>query len=144
MYAQQVKNEAFSQMLIELLAHNVTEVTVVEILENKKVNYVFLDAREQKEYEISHLKDAIWVGYDDFSKKRIKHISKDTTILVYCSIGARSENIGERLKKMGYKVFDKEQETFFKYSPIKKLKKFSNKKVSSENPFKILKNLNLG
>jgi ATP-dependent RNA helicase SUPV3L1/SUV3 len=45
---------------------------------------------------------------------------------------------------MGYKVFDKEEETFFKYSPIKQFKKNPVKKVSSENPFKVLKNLNLG
>ena len=44
---------------------------------------------------------------------------------------------------MGYKVFDKKEETFFKYNPIKKFKKISNKKISSENPFKILKSLNL-
>jgi len=102
MYAQQVKNEAFSQMLIELLAHNVTEVTVVEILENKKVNYVFLDAREQKEYEISHLKDAIWVGYDDFAVERLQDVSKDAKIVVYCSVGYRSEKVSEKLQKMGY------------------------------------------
>jgi ATP-dependent RNA helicase SUPV3L1/SUV3 len=45
---------------------------------------------------------------------------------------------------MGYKIFDKENETFFKYSPMKNFKKDSIKKISSENPFKILKNLNLG
>ena len=38
----------------------------------------------------------------------------------------------------------KGDETYFKYNPIKKFKKETIKKVSSENPFKILKNLNLG
>ena len=45
---------------------------------------------------------------------------------------------------MGYKTFNKSEETYFKYNPIKKSKKFSTKKISNENPFKILKNLNLG
>ena len=44
---------------------------------------------------------------------------------------------------MNYKIFDKENETFFKYSPAKKLKKITTKKISNENPFKILKNLDL-
>ena len=35
-------------------------------------------------------------------------------------------------------------ENYFKYNPIKKFKKETTKKVSNENPFKILKNLNLG
>ena len=45
---------------------------------------------------------------------------------------------------MNYKIFDKNDQTFFRYNPIKKFKKNSTKEVSSENPFKILKNLNLG
>ena len=44
---------------------------------------------------------------------------------------------------MDYKIFDRENETFFKYSPTKKLKKITSKKITNENPFKILKNLNL-
>ena len=53
------------------------------------------------------------------------------------------ENFKKLLQKMGYKVFNKADEIFFIYNPIKKFKKDSFKKVSSENPFKILKNLNL-
>jgi rhodanese-related sulfurtransferase len=30
---------------------------------------------------------------------------KNTNIIVYCSIGVRSEQIGEKLKKLGYKTF---------------------------------------
>ena len=44
---------------------------------------------------------------------------------------------------MNYKIFEKENETLFKYSPTKKFKKVTTKKISNENPFKILKNLNL-
>lgn len=101
-HAQQVENEAFSQMLIELLAHSVTEITVVEILENKELKHVFLDAREQKEYEISHLKAAIWVGYNDFAVERLEVVPKDAKIIVYCSVGYRSEKVSEKLQKMGY------------------------------------------
>jgi len=44
---------------------------------------------------------------------------------------------------MNYSVFNKQEETFFKYHPPKNFKKVSLKKISNENPFKILKNLNL-
>lgn len=75
--------------------------------ESVKDTFVILDTREYSEYKISHLKNAIWVGYDDFSKKRIKSISKEKTILVYCSVGYRSERIGEKLQKIGYqKVYN--------------------------------------
>ena len=59
-------------------------------------------------------------------------------------LGCSKDNFKKLLKKMGYKIFDKEEETFFKYSPLKQFKKNPVKKVSGENPFKILKNLNLG
>ena len=59
-------------------------------------------------------------------------------------LGCSKDNFKKLLQKMNYKIFDKDNETYFKYNPIKKFKKDSIKKVSSENPFKILKNLNLG
>ena len=59
-------------------------------------------------------------------------------------LGCSKDNFKKLLRIMGYKVFDKENDTFFKYSPIKKFKKISRQKVSDENPFKILKDLNLG
>ena len=58
-------------------------------------------------------------------------------------LGCSKDNFKKLLKKMNYKVFEKGDETFFKYTPIKKFKKVITKKTSNENPFKILKNLNL-
>ena len=42
---------------------------------------------------------------------------------------------------MNYKITEKDDQTFFKYSPKKNLKR-TVKKVTKENPFGILKNLN--
>jgi len=65
---------------------------------------IILDSREIEEYEVSHLKDARYVGYNDFSTSDISEEIKDkeTPIVVYCSLGIRSEEIGEKLKKAGY------------------------------------------
>jgi len=76
----------------------------VNDLSNHKNEYVLLDTREFKEYKASHLKNAVYVGYDafniDFVKKQIKN--KDEKIVVYCSLGVRSETIGIKLKEAGY------------------------------------------
>ncbi len=68
-------------------------------------NIVLLDSRELKEYKVSHLKNAIHVGYDKFNLKETtsKLADKNATIVVYCSIGIRSEDIAEKLQKAGYK-----------------------------------------
>ena len=79
------------------------------------------------------------INSDSKENKQIKMIPEMLNLL-----GCSKDNFKKLLKKMGYKIFDKENETFFKYSPMKNFKKDSIKKISSENPFKILKNLNLG
>ena len=58
-------------------------------------------------------------------------------------LGCSKDNFKKLLQKMNYKIFEKENEIFFKYNPTKRIKKITTKKVSDENPFKILKNLNL-
>jgi rhodanese-related sulfurtransferase len=65
---------------------------------------LLLDTREKEEYDVSHLKDAIWVGYKDFKINEFmaEHPDKEQFIVVYCSVGVRSENIGEKLLKKGY------------------------------------------
>jgi rhodanese-related sulfurtransferase len=64
---------------------------------------LILDAREWNEYVVSHLPNAQYCGYNNFEKDKLKDIPKDKAIVVYCSIGYRSEKIGEKLQKMGFK-----------------------------------------
>ena len=70
-----------------------------------KDNFILVDAREIKEFNVSHIKEAIHVGYDHFDSKKVTALlnDKNATIIVYCSIGVRSEKIGEKLLKLGYK-----------------------------------------
>ncbi len=69
-----------------------------------KTDVILLDSRELKEYKTSHLKNAIHVGYDHFKVTNVEKIipNKDAKIVVYCSVGIRSEHIGDSLKKAGY------------------------------------------
>jgi ATP-dependent RNA helicase SUPV3L1/SUV3 len=58
-------------------------------------------------------------------------------------LGCSKENFKKLIEKMNYKVLEKDKDTYFTYKPQKQIKK-SFKKVSNlNNPFKILKNLNL-
>ena len=65
---------------------------------------LYLDTREREEYNVSHMKNAVWVGYKEFDENEVlrKIPNKSQPIIVYCSIGVRSENIGEKLKDLGY------------------------------------------
>lgn len=99
----------FAQKSIDKLLKQYNDNSVpyisVQELAMPKINATILDSRELKEYEISHLKNAIHVGYDHFEIDSVykKVPNKDTQIVVYCSVGIRSESIADSLKKAGYK-----------------------------------------
>jgi len=97
---QVVDNKAFDSMLQGLLAHSVSELGPEAIALDP--NVILLDAREKAEFNISHLQEAIWVGFDDFKLKRVKHLDKNKKVVVYCSVGYRSEKIAERIQKAGF------------------------------------------
>lgn len=90
----------------ELLTKYYDDFPTITIAEAKKKinknNVYFLDSRKIQEYNISHINGARHVDYDNFKLKSVKTIPKDAEIIVYCSIGARSQDIGKRLKKAGY------------------------------------------
>jgi len=72
-------------------------------------------------------------------KKEIK-VTPEMLNLLGCS----RENFKQLLKKMDYKIFEKDKEFFIKYLPIKnKISKKKDKKDYSNNPFSILNQLNL-
>ncbi len=69
--------------------------------------YQILDTREKEEFEVSHLPGAIWVGYDSFNLETVADLEKDQPILVYCTVGARSQAIGKKLIDDGFtRVFN--------------------------------------
>jgi len=59
-------------------------------------------------------------------------------------LGCSKDNLKKLLQIMGYKIFVRGDEIFFKYKPIKRFKKISNKNTPNENPFRVLKDLKLG
>ncbi|WP_103865467.1 rhodanese-like domain-containing protein [Aquimarina sp. I32.4] len=89
-----------------LNTHNNNSIPYISVNELKAIQdtVILFDAREKKEYQISHLENAIHVGYNHFSIAHIiqQNIPKNAHIVVYCSLGIRSENISEHLKKAGY------------------------------------------
>lgn len=73
----------------------------------KSQKVYYLDARELEEYKVSHIPDALFVGYKDFTIDKVKKLPKDAVLIVYCSVGYRSGKIGEKLQKAGYsKVYN--------------------------------------
>ncbi|WP_452221793.1 rhodanese-like domain-containing protein [Lacinutrix salivirga] len=89
-----------------LKQYNNNEVPYISVQElaMPKTEVIVLDAREISEYKVSHLKNAIFVGYNHFNLQEtiLKLKDKNQPIVVYCSLGIRSETIANRLQKAGY------------------------------------------
>lgn len=62
-----------------------------------------IDVRSQAEWKVSHLHKAIHVEWDGATLSEMPVLDRDRPILVYCSVGYRSEQAGEYLLRQGYR-----------------------------------------
>lgn len=95
-------NTGFTAMVNSYLNFTVPLMSVEE-LKAVQNELVILDAREYKEFEVSHISGARHIGFDKIDYTVLKGIDKKVKIVVYCSIGYRSEKVGEKLIAMGFK-----------------------------------------
>lgn len=65
--------------------------------------YVVLDTREPEEFAISHIPGARHIGYRKLDKNLLDQLDRASPVVVYCSIGYRSEQVGEHLQKLGFR-----------------------------------------
>jgi len=101
-------NAKFENKVSSVLSFSVPILSVTELdeIKDNKNLYVF-DAREMNEYKTSHIPGAQYIGYDDPSWEVLDGLPSDAKIVVYCSIGYRSEKLGEKIKEKGFsKVYN--------------------------------------
>lgn len=98
-YSQKSIDDALKKFNQETVPY----ITTNELSQNFD-NYLLLDTRKKEEYNVSHLPNAVWIGeqLDTIAFAKAQP-DKKTPIVVYCSIGVRSEDLGEQLIKLGYK-----------------------------------------
>ncbi|MEX1003718.1 MAG: rhodanese-like domain-containing protein [Crocinitomicaceae bacterium] len=96
--------EGFEKMLKRELAESIRFVTPaqLQVKLSQQSSLLLLDTRQKKEYVISHIPGARHVEYDAFHPDQLKDIPKEKVIYLYCSIGYRSEKVGEKLEQQGY------------------------------------------
>ena len=72
------------------------------------------------------------------SKSKIKLVPEMLNLL-----GCSKDNFVKVIQKMNYKIFEENDEFYFKYTPTRqKTEKFINKNQETDNPFNILKKIN--
>jgi rhodanese-related sulfurtransferase len=94
------QKEDFNSYINSYYSFSVDTISV-KGLKNIQRNSQIIDSRSYVEYSTSKIKGAVFVDYKD-PKLTELNLNKTDTIVVYCTIGYRSEKIAEKLKKEGY------------------------------------------
>ena len=94
-----MKQKAFYTLINSLIDHSVEEVRTKDV---QYGDQIWLDAREKEEYQVSRIGNARFVGYDNFDLSSVLDLDTETEIIVYCSMGYRSEKVAEKLKEAGF------------------------------------------
>ena len=115
---------------LELLYNNSVPLIQPAELErwtSREDSLIILDTRSASEYQVSHIRNARFIDYDSFDTSMISDLPKSSKVVVYCSVGYRSERVGEKLKAQGF------EEVYNLYGGIFQWKNHGYTVVNNEN-----------
>lgn len=98
--ATDVENPRFARLLSSLLSHSVPEISVPAAKD--ETGCTWLDTRAMDEFRVSHIPGARHVGDEDFDPAAVDDIDRGACVILYCSIGYRSEKVAERMRSRGF------------------------------------------
>ncbi|TGE24699.1 rhodanese-like domain-containing protein [Hymenobacter aquaticus] len=104
--AQSGENPAYDRLLGTLYRGTVPVIRPAALarqLHEQPGTVLLLDTRTPAEYAVSHLREARFVDFDHYKQATFADLPRTQEIVVYCSVGARSEQVGERLRALGFK-----------------------------------------
>ncbi|GAA3927103.1 hypothetical protein GCM10022406_11100 [Hymenobacter algoricola] len=102
--AQPGPSPAYAQLLRTLYRETVPLIQPAELarLRQQPEAVVLLDTRTPAEYQVSHLRGARLVDFAQYEQASFRDLPRDRPVVVYCSVGYRSERVGERLRALGF------------------------------------------
>ena len=66
-------------------------------------NFTAIDIRDEAEYELGHIDNALWMSISDLLRED-RALDKEKPYLLYCKYGTISRELGERLLDEGYHI----------------------------------------
>jgi len=96
-----IGNPKFDEKISSMLSFTVPTIGVQEVRDIQGEVYIF-GARNREEYEVSHIEGARFLGFTKIEEEALNGVPKDSKVVLYCSIGYRSEKIAEQLQEKGF------------------------------------------
>ena len=81
----------------------IREISPEEWEKEEYKNFTAIDIRDEAEYELGHIDDALWMSISDLLRED-RALDKSKAYLLYCKYGTISRELGERLLNEGYRV----------------------------------------
>jgi len=97
----QVNNWFYKQLLKNVYQPEVSLLSIEEFSKTTDQYYI-IDTRSLAEYEVSHIAGSNFIDFDAYQQYDYTDIGSDQNILVYCSIGARSQDVAIHLSNIGF------------------------------------------
>lgn len=95
-------DDTYCDLLLSLF-ENYDETQITFFRDDSLKEKIFLDVREQDEYNEGHISNAILIPYTEIDDKAEEMLpDKDKLILVYCRSGRRSKIVAESLVNIGF------------------------------------------
>ncbi len=98
--------EDFDSLLSGLYSYTVDLISTSELAArmNSEENILIIDTRSRSEYDTSHIQGALFVDYENPNLLFLKEIPRSRQIILYCTVGYRSEKIGELVLEQGFNL----------------------------------------
>lgn len=81
----------------------IREISPEEWEKEEYKNFTAIDIRDEAEYELGHIDNALWMSISDLLREN-RALDKSKAYLLYCKYGTISRELGERLLDEGYRV----------------------------------------
>jgi len=81
----------------------IREISPEEWEKEEYKNFTAIDIRDEAEYELGHIDNALWMSISDLLRED-RALDKSKAYLLYCKYGTISRELGERLLNEGYRV----------------------------------------
>lgn len=93
-------NPALDQRLTHLLRYDIPLIGADSLAGLKDI--AIFDTRNEEEYSVSHIPSAVQLSPKQGIPSWILAKDRDETIVLYCSVGYRSENVARKLQEQGF------------------------------------------
>ena len=81
----------------------IREISPEEWEKEEYKNFTAIDIRDEAEYELGHIDNALWMSISDLLRED-RALDKSKAYLLYCKYGTISRELGERLLDEGYRI----------------------------------------